>query len=66
MTTYNHAYSVSFALSGSNNADPNVAMREEKNRVVAALLAKVSQLLSDEREYRETIEGWDTYEEVAS
>lgn len=62
--TFNHAYSVSFAVSGSRYEDAHEAMRQEQYLVIAALLKRVAALISEEPyEYEEAIEAWDTYEE---
>ena len=63
MTTYNHAYSLAFSVAGSSYRDPDEAMRKEVDKVIEALLKRVAELVSDNSEYLEALEGWDTFEE---
>lgn len=62
--TYNHAMSVSFAVSGSKHRNPHQCVKHEKELVIKALLARIVALLADDVEYREAFSDcWDTYEE---
>lgn len=63
MATYNHAFSVSFALPKSEHADPHEAWEKEKEKVIYALLARISELIRDEGEYLATCDPYDTFEE---
>lgn len=63
MTTYNHAFSISFAVPNCTNADPHEAWEQEKEKVIFALLARVSELVRDESEYLACSDPYDTFEE---
>ena len=62
-TTYNHAYAVAFSVSGSNFEDPYDAMEHEKPKVIKDLLKRVGDLVENQGQYMEALEGFDTYEE---
>jgi len=63
--TYNHAMSISFAVSGSKHEDPHKCVKHEKELVIGALLNRIALLMSDDSEFREAFSDcWDTYEEV--
>lgn len=63
MTTYNHAYTVAFAVGNARYSDPYETIDKEVDKVIEALLKRVAELVSDKREYLEAIEAFDTYEE---
>ena len=64
-TTYNHAISIAFAVSGSKYEDPHDCVRYEKERVIGALLQRIALLMGDQSyEFHEAFSDcWDTYEE---
>jgi len=64
MTRYNHAYSISFAVPNCEHADSQDAWNKESDKIIAALLARISGLLADRTEYFEAYDCFDTYEEV--
>jgi hypothetical protein len=63
MTTYNHAYTVAFAVSGANHSDPYQTLENEVDKVIDALLKRVAELAANKTEYLEALEAFDTYEE---
>lgn len=63
--TYNHAFTLGFAMPKSEYEDWQDALRHEKQFVIAALIERLNQLLSDENEFMEALEGFDSYEEMA-
>lgn len=63
--TYNHAMSISFAVSGSKHEDPYKCVQHEKELIIGALLNRIALLMGDDSEFREAFSDcWDTYEEV--
>lgn len=64
MTTWNHAYSLAFAVSGSHYEDWEEAMKNEKDFIIEALLRRVKEIRGNNFEFMEALEGFDTYEEV--
>ena len=63
MTTYNHAYSLGFAVPGSSYEKWEDCLKHEKDKVIRALLARVGELTENNYEFLEALEGFDTYEE---
>jgi len=66
VTTYNHAYSISFAVPNCESPDSQDAWNKESDKVIAALLTRIAGLLANRTEYFEAFDGWDTYEELES
>jgi hypothetical protein len=64
--TWNHAYSIGFAVGGLKDEDPVEALRKNKPEVIAALLERVEQLLTNDAEYIEALGNgaFDSYEET--
>lgn len=64
-TTYNHAISIAFAVSGSKYEDPHDCVRYEKDAVIGALLKRIALLMTEHSyEFNEAFSDcWDTYEE---
>ena len=63
-TTYNHAISIAFAVSGSKYEDPHDCVKHEKERIIGALLERIALLMTDDIEFQEAFNDcWDTYEE---
>jgi len=63
VATYNHAFSISFAVSKSDHADPYEAWQQEKHKVIFHLLQRVSELCRNESDYLSAYDAYDTYEE---
>lgn len=63
--TYNHAFTLAFAVPGSKHEDWWDALKdpEEKQAVIAALYKRIRMLEDNDAEYVEALEGFDTYEE---
>lgn len=61
--TYNHAYSLGFAVPGSHYENPDDCLKYEPQLVLKGLLARFAQLL-DPQEMQEACDGFDTYEET--
>lgn len=61
--TYNHAYSLGFAVPNSKYESPEECVKREPELVLKGLLLRVIELL-DRHELMEACEGFDTYEEV--
>lgn len=62
--TWNHAYTLAFAVSGSQHEDWYEAMKEEKEQIISALLARVEMLQTNNVEFMEALEGFDTFNET--
>lgn len=62
--TYNHAFSLGFAVAKSNHEDPAKCWEEERDKVITALLLRVASLMSDQHEYLSGCDPFDTYEET--
>lgn len=63
MPTFNHAFTIAFAVPGSFYDDPGLALVREKDKVISALLGRVKQLMDNDVEYIEACDPFDTYEE---
>jgi len=63
VTTYNHAFSISFAVPNCTNADPHEAREQEKDRIMFALRKRLHELTDNEGEYLASADPYDTYEE---
>ena len=63
MTTYNHAYTLAFAVSGAIYSDPTETLDREVDKVIEALLKRVAELVANKQEYLEALDAFDTYEE---
>lgn len=65
MTTYNHAFTLGFAVPGSKHEKWEDALNDpsEKSAVITALYARVRDLDRNNDEYVNALEGFDTYEE---
>ena len=63
--TYNHAFTLGFAVAGSKHADWRDTLRdpEEKSAVIEALYKRIRLLETDDLWYQSAIEGYDDYEE---
>jgi hypothetical protein len=63
MTTYNHAFTVAFAVPNCTDADWEDTLKNEPKKVLVALTRRLGELMNDNREFLEALEGFDTYEE---
>ena len=61
--TYNHAFTIGFAVGNSQYDDWADCLANEKQLVTAGLEARIAQLKSPSSEYPEALDGFDTYEE---
>ena len=61
--TYNHAFTIGFAVGQSEYDDWADCLANEKDLVIKALEARVAELKSPSSEYPEALDGFDTYEE---
>ena len=64
MSKYNHAFTIGFAVPESDYEDWEDCVKNEKSKVIAALLERVDSLLHNDVEYGEALDGFDTYEET--
>lgn len=64
--TWNHAYCLAFGVGGLKDEDPVEALRNNKPEVIAALLERVEQLLTNDAEYIEALgsDAFDSFEET--
>ena len=65
MRTYNHAFTLGFAVPGSKHEKWEDALNDpsEKPAVIEALYRRVRELEANNAEYIEALEGFDTYDE---
>jgi hypothetical protein len=61
--TYNHAFTVAFAVPASEYEDWMDALANEKEKVITALERRLQLLRDNDQEFMEALDGWDTYEE---
>ena len=61
--TYNHAFTIGFAVGQSEYDDWADCLANEKELVIKALEARIAELKSPSSEYPEALDGYDTYEE---
>jgi hypothetical protein len=61
--TYNHAFTIGFAVGNSEYDDWAECLANEKELVIKALEARIAELKSPSSEYPEALDGFDTYEE---
>jgi hypothetical protein len=61
--TYNHAFTIGFAVGQSEYDDWADCLANEKELVIKALEARIAELKSPSSEYPEALDGFDTYEE---
>lgn len=59
--SYNHAFTIAFAVGKSQYEDWADCLANEKQLVIAGLEARIAELMSGE--YPEAIDGFDSYEE---
>lgn len=63
MTTYNHAYTLAFAVPDCKDEDWLETMKNEPEKVLEALARRFTELRMNPAEFMEALEGFDTYEE---
>ena len=61
--TYNHAFTIGFAVGNSQYDDWAECLANEKELVIKALEARIAELKSPSSDYPEALDGFDTYEE---
>jgi len=61
--TYNHAFTVAFAVPASEYEDWGDSLANEKEKVIGALERRLQLLRDNNQEFMEALEGYDTYEE---
>ena len=61
--TYNHAFTIGFAVGKSQYEDWADCLANEKELVIKALEDRIAELKSPSSEYPEALDGFDTYEE---
>ena len=61
--TFNHAYSLGFAVPASNYEDWEDCLRHEKGKVIMGLLTRIAELMGNDQEFMEALEGFDTFQE---
>ena len=61
--TYNHAFTIGFAVGQSEYDDWAECLTNEKELVIKALEARIAELKLPSSEYPEALDGFDTYEE---
>ena len=61
--TYNHAYTLGFAVPGSEYEDWEDCLKYEKSKVINALLRRLGELNANNAEFLDALDGFDTYEE---
>ena len=61
--TYNHAYTIGFAVPDSNYEDWEDCLRHEKAKVISAMIKRIWLVMDNDQEFMEALEGFDTFEE---
>jgi len=61
--TYNHAYTLGFAVPESEYEDWEDCLRHEKAKVISALTKRLWLLMDNDQEFMEVLDGFDTFEE---
>lgn len=60
---FNHAFTLAFAVPDSDHEDWLECLKHEKEKVVNGLMERINVLLTNESEYLEALEGFDSYEQ---
>jgi hypothetical protein len=62
---FNHAFSICFAVAGSDYEDAVACWMNERDKVISSVLARVSEMFKDGNEdyYANACDPYDTYEE---
>ena len=61
--TYNHAYTIGFAVPESEYEDWEDCLRHEKAKVISAMIKRIWLVMDNDQEFMEALEGFDTFEE---
>jgi hypothetical protein len=61
--TYNHAFTVAFAVPASEYEDWSDSLTNEKDKIISALERRIQMLKDNDAEFMEALDGFDTYEE---
>jgi hypothetical protein len=61
--TYNHAYTIGFAVPESNYEDWEDCLRHEKAKVISAMIKRIWLVMDNDQEFMEALDGFDTFEE---
>jgi hypothetical protein len=61
--TYNHAYTIGFAVPESNYEDWEDCLRYEKAKVISAMIKRIWLVMDNDQEFMEALDGFDTFEE---
>jgi hypothetical protein len=61
--TYNHAFTLAFAVPASEYEDWMASLANEKDKIIGALERRLQMLKDSDQEFMEALEGYDTYEE---
>lgn len=63
MRTYNHAFTLGFAVPGSHYENWEDCLANEKDKVIHALMLRIAELTNNTNEFLEALDGFDTYDE---
>lgn len=63
--TFNHAFSIAFAVPGSSYSDWEDCLKHEKEKVIGSMIDRLKELIQNHSEYLEALDSFDTYEEGA-
>lgn len=61
--TYNHALNIAWAVPNSQYESWEDCLRNEKELVIAGLAQRIAEIMLNDREFQEAIDGFDSYEE---
>ena len=61
--SFNHAFSIAFAVPGSSYEDWEDCLRNEKDKVIGGLMERLLEIIKNESEYLEALDAFDTFEE---
>jgi|APSaa5957512493_1039668.scaffolds.fasta_scaffold124951_2 hypothetical protein len=61
--TYNHAYTLAFAVPASEHEDWYECLQNEKEKVIGSLERRLQMIRDNDQEFMEALEGFDTYGE---
>jgi hypothetical protein len=61
--TYNHAYTIGFAVPESEYEDWEDCLRHEKAKVISAMIKRIWLVMDNDQEFMEALDGFDTFEE---
>lgn len=61
--TFNHAFTIGFAVPGSKYENWEDCLKHERATVILALLDRLLEVQANQQEFLEAIDGFDTFEE---